>query len=193
MSRYELVIENRVICSNLWEELFANSRIVCHNSSLCLYCLVERSHSSRTHARTSHPIDASSLTIMKFTSWLRNITRVDSLCPNGCPRANSRMDRYSVEPRPFLFPLASFSPYTDDIVTSCVILLISSRANEWNAISLSSFFLFFRRCFVGWQDDNRGKISFDRLVSERWVYLCSRIGPLIIDPYHWILFSTCSV
>lgn len=126
MSRYELVIENRVICSNLWEELFANSRIVCHNSSLCLYCLVERSHSSRTHARTSHPIDASSLTIMKFTSWLRNITRVDSLCPNGCPRANSRMDRYSVEPRPFLFPLASFSPYTDDIVTSCVILLISS-------------------------------------------------------------------
>lgn len=49
MSRYELVIENRVICSNLWEELFANSRIVCHNSSLCLYCLVERSHSSRTH------------------------------------------------------------------------------------------------------------------------------------------------
>lgn len=152
MSRYELVIENRVICSNLWEELFANSRIVCHNSSLCLYCLVERSHSSRTHARTSHPIDPSSLTIMKFTSWLRNITRVDSLCPNGCPRANSRMDRYSVEPRPFLFPLASFSPYTDDIVTSCVILFISSsppvQTNETRSLFRLSFF-FFRRCFVG--------------------------------------------
>lgn len=140
---------------------------------------------------------------MKFTSWLRNITRLDSLCPNGCPRANSRMDRYSVAPRPFL-PSHLFR-HTRDILYNPVNLLPLSlvQTNE----TRSSFFFLFFFFFV----DASCPFSKSTTIGERSVRsdsfwemdlfllpefpeffnLCSdsRIGSLIIDPYHWILFQ----
>lgn len=138
VSRYELVIET-ASSVRIYGRNYSLIRIVCHNS-LCLYCLVaERGHESQF--ATTHPTHPSSLTIMKFTSWLRNITRLDSLCPNGCPRANSRMDRYSVEPRPRPFlPSHLFTRIWHRDILYDPVNLLPLQTNETRFIFLSFFF-----------------------------------------------------